>query len=224
MSSVPSSNAPAVPTNGQNKRSRTSRATSVSFSEDVRPSSTPIAKLLVLQTPLAAALALGTSHVETLHNEAQPFLRDGVEKVLGFFATFYWKQKKYEEMAGDPNYVPSSCKIGLTLNAVSEVRESEDFITLNAQLNAEISQTERTLAGYVLHAFKMTTRAHQQRFRKNFAKLLPAAARIFGGELGLFSYGEHQAVVGLLARHSDAVLSPLNITLVDFLVMYQDMN
>ena len=27
-----------------------------------------------------------------------------------------------------------------------------------------------------------------------------------------------------MARHSDAVLSPLNITLVDFLVMYQDMN
>jgi hypothetical protein len=134
---------------------------------------------LVLQTPLAAALTLGTSHIATLHIEAQPFLLDGVEKVLGAFATFYWKQKKYEEMVGDPNYVPSSCKIGLTLNAVSEVRESEDFITLNAQLNAEITQTQRALAGYALCAFKMTTRAHLQRFRKNFIKLLPAVARIF---------------------------------------------
>eukprot|EP01083_Nonionella_stella_P291165 990785_1 len=70
----------------------------------------------------------------------------------------------------------------------------------------------------------MTQRAHLQRFRKKFAKLLPAAARIFGAELGLSSYGEHQAVVDLLARHCDNVLSPLNITLIDFLVLYRDSN
>ena len=127
-------------------------------------------------------------------------------------------------MVGDPNYVPSSCKIGLTLNSVSEVRESEDFITLNAQLNAEISQAQRTFAGLMLRTFNMTQRAHLQQFRKKFAKLLPAAARIFGAELGLSSYGYHQAVVDLLARHSDAILSPLNITLIGVLVLYRDAN
>ena len=158
MSSVPPSNAPAVPTNGQSKRSRTSRDTLIS--EVARPSSMQATKPVVLQTPLVVALALGTSHVKTLHLDAQPFLRECVEQVLGAFATHYWKQKKYQEMTGDPNYVPSSCKIGLTLNSVSEVRESEDFITLNAQLNAEISQAQRTFAGFALRAFNMTQRAH----------------------------------------------------------------
>ena len=36
------------------------------------------------------------------------------------------------------------------------------------------------------------------------------------------SYGEHQGVMGLLATHSDAILSTLNIALVDFLVLYSD--
>ena len=72
--------------------------------------------------------------------------------------------EKYQEMIGDPNYVPSSCKIGLTLNAVSEVRESEDFISLHAQLDAEISKTQRTFAGFALRTFNMTQCAHLQRF------------------------------------------------------------
>ena len=127
-------------------------------------------------------------------------------------------------MADDPGYVPSSCKIGLTLNAVSEVKESEDFITLSAQLDAVIIDTQRTFAGFALRAFHMTQHAHLQRFRKKIATLLPAAARIFGAELGLSSYGEHQAVLDLLAIHCDAVLSPLNISLKDFLVLYRDAN
>ena len=105
---------------------------------------------------------MGTSHVATLHEEAQPFLQQCVKESLGAFATYYWKQKKYQEMADDPSYVPSSCKIGLTLNAVSEVKESEDFITLSAQLDAEIIDTQRTFAGFALRAFNMTQRAHLQ--------------------------------------------------------------
>ena len=222
MSLVPPSNVSAVPNNGQNKRSRTGRA--VLSTESSRPTSTPAPKPPVVKTPLVIALELGTTYVATLHEEAQPFLRLCVEQTLSSFATYYWKQKKYTEMVENPNHVPSSCKIGLTLNSVSEVRESEDFITLNALLDAEIFKTQRTFADFALRAFNMTQRAHLQRFRKKFATLLPAAARIFGAELGLLSYGEHQAVVDLLARHCDNVLSPLNITLIDFLVLYRDAN
>jgi len=141
MSLVPLSSAPAVPTNGQNKRSRSSH-TPFFVAEGARPASTPITKPLVLQMSLVAALALGMSHVAPLHNEAQPFLQENIKQVLGEFLTHYWKQKKYREMVGDPNYVPSSYKIGLTLSAILEVRQSEDFIALNAQLDAEISQSQ----------------------------------------------------------------------------------
>ena len=222
MSLVAPSDAPAVPTNGQSKRSRTCRAPSTS--EGARPSSTPTKQPPVLQTPLAAALALGMSHVATLHKEAQPFLQELIKQVLGEFATHYWKQKKYREMVANTSYVPASCKIGLTLNAVSEVKKSEDFIALNAQLDAEIAKTQRAFAGYALRAYNMTQHAHHQRFRKKFAQLLPAAARIFGAELCLSAYREHQGVLDLLATHQDVVLSPLNITNVDFLVLYREVN
>ena len=109
------------------------------------------------------------SHVATLHNEAQPFLQEIIKQVLGKFMTNYWKQKKYREMVANTSYVPSSCKIGLTLNAVSEVKKSEDFIALNAQLEAEIAKTQSAFAGYALRAYNMTQQAHHQRFRKKFA-------------------------------------------------------
>ena len=219
MSSVTSSNASAVPNLGQNKRSRAALP-----KEDSAPTSTPPAKPTVIKTPLAAALEMGMRHIVTLHEEAQPFLSQNVKETLGAFATFYWKQKKYKEMVDDPGYVPSSCRIGLTLNAVSEVKESEDFISLNAQLDAVIIDTQRTFAEFALRAFHMTQDAHLQRFKKKIAMLLPAAARIFGAEQGLSEYGEHQAVVDLLATHCDAVLAPLNTSLKDFLILYRDAN
>ena len=159
MSSVLPSNASAVPNIGQNKRSRASLPT-----EGSCPTSTPVAKPPVIKTPSVVVLELGTSHVATLHEEARPFLRERVAQALSAFATYYWKQKKYQEMADDPSYVPSSCKIGLTLNAVSEVKELEDFTTLSAQLDAVIIDTQRTFAGFALRTFHMTQRAHLQRF------------------------------------------------------------
>ena len=60
--------------------------------------------------------------------------------------------------------------------------------------------------------------------QKKIACLLPAEARIFGVELGLSGYGEHQGMIDPLATHSDVILTPLNITLVDFLVLYRDAN
>jgi len=146
MSSVPPSNTLVNPSNGQNKR--TSCTGSVSLpTEGYRPSSTPITKPTVPKTPLAAALELGMSHVATLNNEAKPFLQETIKQV---------QQKKYQEMVRDPNYIPSSRKIGLTLMTVLEVRQSENFIALNAQLDTAISQAQYALAGYALRAYNMT--------------------------------------------------------------------
>ena len=62
--------------------------------------------------------------------------------------------------------------------------------------------------------------AHQRRFKIAFCKLLPAAARIFLAQCGVESHRAHQVIMDLLAMHSDEILSPLNNTLIDFLVIY----
>ena len=65
-------------------------------------------------------------------------------------------------MVDDPDYIPSSCKHGLTLNAVQEVRESENFITLNMQLEAEIAQQQRTNVAFALRRYDMNRHTHQR--------------------------------------------------------------
>jgi len=228
MSSETPSNAPAVPTSGSSKRTRRAERSgrAPSARPDTRPdsSSTALSKPPVLQTPLAVALAMGTSHVETLHREAQPFLQELLGSVLGQFATYYWKQKKHQEMESDADYVPSSCKHGLTLNALQEVRESEDFITLSIQLEVKIAQSQRNLATYALRVYSMNCIAHQVRYKKALCKLLPAAARIFLAQFGIENYGVHQVVMDLLAMHSDEILSPFSNTLHNFLIIYRESN
>ena len=222
MSQETPSNASAVPNNGSSKRTR--KASSAPAGTAPNPSSTATTPSPVLQTPLTAALASGTCHVETLHREAQPFLKEFLKNLLGQFATHYWKQKKLQEMVDNPDYVPSSCKHGLTLNAVQEVRESEDFITLNMQLETEIAQQQRTNAAFALRVYDMNRRAHLRRYKNTFCKLLPAAARVFLAQFGVEYYGVHQVVMDLLAVHSDEILTPLRITLIDFLLLYREAN
>ena len=55
-------------------------------------------------------------------------------------------------MAKEKGYVPTSCKIELPLNAVQEVKKSEDYITLCVQLEADLFQSQSNLASYVLRA------------------------------------------------------------------------
>ena len=221
MSSEPSSNTPTVPTSGSSKRTRRAERSGRAPSET---SSTAPTQPPVLQTPLVAALTMGTSHVETLHREAQPFLKELLGTLLGQFATYYWKHKKHQEMVSDNDYVPSSCKHGLTLNALQEVRESEDYITLCIQLEVEIAQSQRNLATYALRVYDMNRLAHRRRYKNGLCKLLPTAARIFLAQFGVEAYGVHQVVMDLLAMHSDEILSPLNNTLTDFLLIYREVN
>ena len=77
-----------------------------------------------------------------LHNDAQPFLLELLGSVLKEFATSYWKHKKYQGMVSHYDYIPFSCKHGLTLQALEEVKESEDYITLCVHLGVEIAQSQ----------------------------------------------------------------------------------
>ena len=82
-------------------------------------------------------------------------------------------------MAKEKSYVLTSCKIGLTLNAVQEVKESEDYITLCISPQVDLFLAQSNLASYALRAHDLHRRAFWVQFKKAYAKLLPAASRIF---------------------------------------------
>ena len=138
----------------------------------------------------------------------------------------YWKHKKYPEMVSNHGCIPSSYKHGLTLQALQEVKESEDYITLCVHLEVGISQSQRNLASFALRVYAMNRVAHQRQYKITFYKLLPTAARIFLAQYGVESYGTHQVIMNLLAMHSDAdeILSPLNTTPINVLVIYREAN
>ena len=86
----------------------------------------------------------------TLHYGMQASSIALAKSYLAATATSFHKTRKYREMQRDATSVPNSCKIGLILQAVPEVRQSEGFIALNARFAATIADQERSLKSYVL--------------------------------------------------------------------------
>lgn len=133
MSSEAPSTSPTGPTNTHNrdtsnKRIRTSFDTALTTGNPAQPKG----------SPLTVAAGKVDSYVKTLHTAMQDHLLDLLSATLQKGASYFWKNKKHNEMLQDPDYRPGSVKnITVPLNVVEEVRKSEDYITLSGQLQAE---------------------------------------------------------------------------------------
>jgi hypothetical protein len=183
-------------------------------------------KQLVTKSPTEAAMAMKNSHIATLHEALQPFLHDLTETCLRRYAAYYYKNAKHEEMHLDPNYVPASCKkIGLTLQGIDEVKETEDFKSLCSHLAVRLEEIQRKLVkDFAMRVDDMNRRALWHRFLASFCELLPKAAKVFIAQHGISGYNEHQAVVDLIATLPDEVLSATKMTTREFLIFYRKTN
>ncbi len=186
----------------------------------------PAKKQLVTKSPTEAAMAMKNSHIATLHEALQPFLQDLTETCLRRYAAYYYKNAKHEEMHLDPNYVPASCKkIGLTLQGIDEVKETEDFKSLCSHLAVRLEEIQRELAkDFAMRVDDMNRRALWHRFLASFCELLPKAVKVFIAQHGISGYSEHQAVVDLIATLPDEVLSATKMTTREFLIFYRKTN
>jgi hypothetical protein len=154
--------------------------------------------LLKIKSPTEAALAMKNRHIETLHEALQPFLLDLTETCL---RSYYYKNTKHEVMYLNPNYIPVSCKkIGLTLQGIDEVKETEDYKSLCSHLAIRLEEIQRELAkDYTVKVDNMNCHALWHRFLASFCKLLPKAVKVFIAQHGIEGYTKHQAVVDLVA-------------------------
>lgn len=126
----------------------------------------------------------------------------------------------------DPNYVPASCKkIGLTLQGIDEVKETEDFKSLCSHLAVRLEEIQRELAkDFAMRVDDMNRRALWHRFLASFCELLPKAVKVFIAQHRISGYSEHQAVVDLIATLPDEVLSATKMTTREFLIFYRKTN
>ena len=126
----------------------------------------------------------------------------------------------------DLNYVPASCKkIGLTLQGIDEVKETEDFKSLCSHLAVHIKEIQRKLAkDFAMRVNNMNRCTLWHRFLASFCELLPKAAKVFIAQHGISRYNEHQAVVDLIATLPDEAHSKTKMTTREFLIFYRKTN
>ena len=164
-------------------------------------------------SPMEASLASAEPYYKLLHPGLQSTTVPTLKNVLKSLATHFWKNRKHTEMLLDTSYIPSSYKKGPTLNVIEEVRESEGFITLNAQLALVLTNHQTELAPYAMRANNFNRLAIWKRAVKAFCLTLTEGAFGFIAQFGTVGYGAHQAVLGLLVLHTNDTLAPFNVSL-----------
>jgi len=178
-------------------------------------------------TPLEAALAVSSEYIATLHFGLTTYLSDLVEKCLKEYATFFYAHEKHRGMRLNTASVPPSVrKIKLTLLPVEEVRESEDFMALQAELAAETEALQRKWADkYTIVVDAWNCNALRRRVHLSICKTLRKTAEAFIAQLGVSNYSEDEAVIDCLATSNDDILAtPLSLDITTFLRLYKEAN
>jgi hypothetical protein len=92
-------------------------------------------------SPLEAGLVLKLTFIESLPIASRPFLTPLAKSALRKFTAFFYADEKAKETKSDPSYVPSSAKkLGIVLQALPEVQESQGFKTLRNKLTADLEK------------------------------------------------------------------------------------
>ena len=90
------------------------------------------------KAPTAAGKLKIAEFVRTLHPGMHDYLNEKLQKSFRIFTTHFNKSAKYNEMIADPSYVPRSCDWGLDLDVLQEVRQSEEFVALDAEKTVQL--------------------------------------------------------------------------------------
>ena len=216
-----SSEAPSNTTASLSEQGSSNKRTRIAFGP--LPSSGTTTDPRRFKTPLEAATAVGQAHLRTLHPSLPPLLEDHFKRLVQAHASHQHKTKKHQEMLLDPAFVPKSVRnMGLTLQALNEVRESENNQALNVRLASRLEEFRHELTrDFILPNDDMNRLALHERSTKAYCTLLFSAARGFIAQFNVKQYSEHQAVVDFIATFPDEVTSPHNVTVIDLLKSFK---
>jgi hypothetical protein len=90
---------------------------------------------------LSAALVLKVNFIDLLPFASHLFLTPLAESALRKFACHFYVEEKGKETKSDPNYVLNSAKnLGIVLQAMHEVHESQGLKALHNDLTVELEK------------------------------------------------------------------------------------
>ncbi len=117
-------------------------------------------------SPLSAALVLKVNFIELLPFASLLFLIPLAESALREFACHFYAEEKAKETKSNPNYFLNSAKkLGIVLQAMPEVQESQGFKALRNDLAMELEKFRAMITQeYILKANDLNVDAKQGRY------------------------------------------------------------
>ena len=176
------------------------------------------------QSPSSAAKTCSINAVASLHHGLRTHFLELAEKFILAFSAWYYKNEKLQKMKNDVDFIPSSTKIGLTLEPLDEVRKSEEYKALAEDSANIIAQCQKELHSVVVQCAALNVKALKKRIQKSFVTALPAVAEGFLAKDNIKELSKHQVVGDLLDRHQDEVFGHLVLTRDDITTMYRDIH
>jgi hypothetical protein len=130
---------------------------------------------------LSAALVLKVSFIDLLPFVSCLFLTPLAESALCKFACHFYAEEKAKETKSNPNYVSNSAKkLGIVLQAMPEVQESQGFKALRNDLAAELEKFRvMIMQEYILKANNLNVNAKQGRYHAAICKWIQGLAQAF---------------------------------------------
>jgi hypothetical protein len=174
-------------------------------------------------SPLSAALVLKVNFIELLPFTSRPFLTPLAESALCEFAYHFFAEETAKETKSDLNYISSSAKkLGIILQAMPEVQESQSFKALHNDLTMELEKFRvMIMQEYVLKANNLNVKAKQGSYHAAICKWIQGLAQAFIVQQNIYNYNEDVAVLDLTADNQDGILVLLGIPLPKFLAAYK---
>ena len=135
---------------------------------------------------------LKVTFIELLPIASRPFLTPHAESILREFACLIYAEEKVRETKPDPNYVLSSAKkLGIVLQAMPKVQESQGFKTLRSDLAADLEKfCAHITKEYVLKANNMNVEAKRTRYHFAICKWMRGLAAAFIAQQGILNYNK----------------------------------
>lgn len=172
-------------------------------------------------TPTAAAKAAIDAAVVTLPKEIQPTVKRLAYKHLSAYSKWYLKNKNLSTVMNDDDFLPKCLGFKVSLDAIGEISESEDFKALSITMDAAVTQAKKQLRPHVFACWKLNIAHLRDDYCKVVIEALPLVAELLLAIVDEERYGPHKLVADYLALHGDDVVSHLGFSLTEFIAAYQ---